>query len=113
MNLTEVPTPMSLREAVEAAKIILPHVGQLRQHRTGLPFVKDVIALLMDDAPSYPFRLLALMFHGSPEEVALALDAVGPSGLPTALVNGLAANPVPDLIEAARLFGLTEERWNG
>lgn len=112
MNLREPPTPMTFREAVEAAKIVIPHVPALAKHKTGLPLVKDLLVRLREDDPSQPFRLLSLMFHGTPEDVAHAADAIGPSGVPEGLVNGMKSNPLPDLIEAARLLGLTEERWN-
>lgn len=103
---------MSLREAIEAAKIVIPHVASLSRHKKGLPLVKDLLVRLVDDDPAQPFRLLSLMFHGTMEEVAHAAEEIGASGLPVALVNGMAANPLPDLVEAAWILGLTEERWD-
>lgn len=112
MNLREVPAPMSLREAVEAVKIVIPHAPSLSRHTKGLPLIKDLLSRLVEDDPAQPFRLLSLMFHGDMAEVARACEVIGPSGVPEALLNGMAANPLPDLIEAAWMLGLTEERWN-
>lgn len=112
MNIEQLPTPMTLREAVEAAKIITPHVAVLRQAPDGLGLVHRLFDCLLGDDPAQPFRLLSLAYHTTLEDVAASLSDKHPAAVIMALANGMRANPIPDLVNFARLIGLTSEAWD-
>ena len=105
-SLATEPTTMTIREAIEAAKIVIPHESALSDAQTGIDLVRRLIRELSKDFPAQPFRLAALMFHCSLEEVTEACHKAGGAGLPMALVLGLTANPLGDLLALGRTLGV-------
>jgi hypothetical protein len=102
--------PMSLREAIECAKILVPHVAALRQSENGLDLVDAVLHTVGKD-PVDVLRILAYMEHRPIEAVALDYQTQGAEAMLRGLSEGMRVNPLPDLIEASFVLGLTNERW--
>jgi hypothetical protein len=100
------PSPMTVREAIEAAKIVIPHETGMMGAQTGLDLVRRVIRELGEDFPAQPFRLAALMYHCTLEEMTEACQQAGASGLPMALVTGLSVNSLGELLAFGRTLGL-------
>ena len=111
MSLENAPRPMTIREAVEAAKILIPHVVELRRAEGAMDLLHLVIERVSTDDPLQVMRFVALMYHMPVEEVVPLLADGGRYSLASALARGLATNPLPDLIEMARGLGLTREGW--
>lgn len=105
--------PMTLREAIECAKILVPYMADLRQAESGLDLVELVLTRVGGDEPTQVLRMLALMEHRSLQEVVLDYQPQGAEAMLRALSEGMRVNPVPDLMEAAYLMRLTDERWSG
>jgi hypothetical protein len=99
---------MTVREAIEASKIVIPHEAGLAGAETGLDLVRRIIRELSEDFPAQPFRLAALMYHCSLEEMTDACQKAGAPGLPMALVTGLSVNSLGDLLALGRRLGLTQ-----
>lgn len=104
------PTPMTVREAVEAAKIVIPHQSDLVGAGSGIDLVRRVIRSLSEDFPAQPFRLAALMYHCSLEDITEACQKAGGAGLPMALVTGLTVNNLMDLMAFGQTLGLVPPR---
>jgi len=107
------PAPMSVREAIEAAKIITPHLAVLRQAEGGFDLTHRLLDLLYGDHPAQPFRFLSLAHHMTMDDLAAALEPEGGRGVALALTQALVANPLPDLMNFAFLVGVSSEGWNG
>lgn len=103
--------PMSIMEALECSKIFIPFVPVLREAGSGLDLVARMLQVMSGENALGLMRAVALMEHRGVEEVVVGYKAAGASALLTAIANLLRVNPLPDLIETAVLFGLTDERW--
>lgn len=103
--------PMSIREAVECAKIFIPHIAVLRKSESGVKLMLNIYRELRAEHPVQVLRALALMEHRTPEQVAEDYHEKGAEAMVGAFARCLAVNPLPDLIQAAYLLGLTTERW--
>ncbi len=111
MELTDPPKPMTIREAIEAAKIVAPHTAALRGSTDGMAIIHRLFDALQADHPMQVFRLLSLMHHVSLEALAAELQGRHPSLVVAALGNGLISNPLPDLMNFAAGIGLAAEPW--
>lgn len=109
--MTDDIRPMTVMEAVECSKIFIPYIPVLRESESGIDLVKRIFQTMSESDSLGLMRVVALMEHRGVEDVVMEYKAAGASVLLAAITNLLRVNPLPDLIEAAALFGLTDERW--
>jgi hypothetical protein len=102
---------MSITEALECSKIFIPFVSVLREAGSGLDLVARIFQVMSGENALGLMRAVALMEHRGVEEVVMEYKAAGVDVLLAAIANLFRVNPLPDLIETAALFGLTDERW--
>lgn len=104
--------PMTIREAIEAMKIVAPHVGGLYLEDGGLAILETLWSRLGKDAPANVVRLLALLEHTTVEAILDEYQA-SRSGVNfvVRMGEGFVRNPLDLLVNAAYQFGLTEKGW--
>jgi hypothetical protein len=104
-------TPMNINEAIEVMKIIAPYAGDMAEGESG----KEVLDALIsgferDGTEENALRLLALMQHETLDEVVDQLQGASGAEYLSKLVNVFNINNVRDLIGAAGVLGLTQQR---
>jgi hypothetical protein len=104
---------MGIGRAIEVIKVLGPYVENLRKETEPLHMLQTLVADIQERNPADSMRLLALMF-GVPIDSLMEKfgdPAKAGSLLLKALIQGFAANPLPDLVNAGTMFGLLEEGW--
>ena len=105
--------PMNINEAIEAMKIVVPYLPQMRSAKDGVGLVRGLLKATADaNEHENVGRLLALMEHKTLDEVSERM--AGDEGKRMALfdlVQCINANPIPDLVDGARILGLSAQGW--
>lgn len=104
--------PMSVREAIECAKIFTPHVKELRESWSSVDLILRIYQLLSQDHPIQVLRAMSLMQHRTVEEIASEYHVRGAEAMLADFAHCLSVNPLPDLMQAAFLFGMSDDRWS-
>lgn len=106
--------PMSIYEAVEVMKILMPH-----QEPIAMAFeqsaIKGILALLeetRDGEPGALLRLIALMQHIHIDEAAELYGDWEGKEIMALLADMFVVNPLPDLYDGAYVLGLTSKGWD-
>jgi len=103
--------PMTIMEALECAKIFIPHARVLRDAQDGLDLLERIYSVMSGDLSIELVRALALMEHQPLGDTVDKYRGLGGTAMLRSLRDHLAVNPLPDLIESAAMLGLTSERW--
>ena len=106
--------PMSLHEAIEVMKILRPHVKNLVSASDGLSMIRRLLlAFKVENTEENVGRIVALTQRKSFEEIAAkyANDS-SPETVFGDLVLAFQANPIPDLLDAAYILGLSDSPWS-
>jgi hypothetical protein len=106
--------PMNIREALVAMTILGPRSHTLIGPGTGTERLEALMKNFRDDSPRDALRLLSLMQHRDLDDVVRDLSEEKADGatLIMRLAEGIKINVLPILIDAAYLFGYSEQRWN-
>lgn len=104
--------PMTIREAVEAMKIIGPHAEQFAETEEPVKVLRAMLKGMRDESPVQPLRLVALMEHKSVEDVAEEMQEATGVDLIERLVAGFTRNDLVSLVNAAFYLGIAENRWS-
>lgn len=102
---------MNIAEAIGAMRIIGPRMPDLAPGGT-LSFVRSLVASMQRKDPVDALRLLALMRHEPLAATASAMKEAGMQRFLVALFDGLKANRLADLVEAAALLGFCQKGWS-
>jgi len=104
--------PMTMREAIEAAKIIAPYAPEL----AGTKVLGEAIHVLLSSASKQNavdiLRLVALGYHESLEVVGDSLRKKSGADLVALLGDIFIRNSLVDLINLSAYLGLSDMRWN-
>lgn len=108
----DTPRPMTMREAIEAAKIIAPYAADISNTKV----LGEALRILMSEStkqnPVDILRLVALGYHESLEVVADYLSKKSGVDLVALLGEIFTQNSLVDLINLSAYLGLSDVRWN-
>lgn len=103
--------PMAIGPAIEAMKVIVPYASVIIRAQTVGDAIQDLLGAMRNEQPTDALRLLALMYGKSVIEIADFFERKSGGDLVAFMAVGFEANPLPDLINAANVLGLTPIRW--
>ena len=104
---------VSLVSALEMIKVLEPYAEKLAAApRTGVGILRALIQATTARRPTDIMHLLALVYKKDIAEIADELKDMSGEEYTGVLASAFANNPLPDLINAGYLLGLTNVRWD-
>lgn len=106
--------PMSIYQAIEVMKILRPHIETMNAASSAIDMVRRLmLAFKVENTEENVGRIVALTHGKAYEEISDKYRADPRAEIVFAdLVFALQANPIPDLIDAAYLLGLSDKPWS-
>jgi len=92
-------------------KIVAPHAAALVAVDASVSLMRALIHEVSKESTIQVLRLAALLHHRAVEDLALELKTEPGAKLVMLLAQGLATNPLPELVNGAYILGLCEVRW--
>lgn len=104
---------MTIREGIEALKIIAPFAQAMADQKRGTGAVLALIrGLEARESQVEVLRLVALMYHKNLDDVAAYLRRKDKTELTRLLMEGFATNDIAFMVVATGILGLAEPvRW--
>jgi hypothetical protein len=102
---------MNMREAIETMKIIGSYSEDIAQENRHNRILLKLLRAILKRNPTDSVRLLSLMYHVSVEAIAEDFQTAEGIDYIKALTKAFRVNPLPDLVNAAKVLGLSEVEW--
>lgn len=100
------PKPMTIREAIEAVKILAPYAPEILASTTLANMVKTLMRAINERQPVDSMRLLSLMEHRTLESLSEDYGERGGTAFALALARGFVINSPLDLLKMGASLGL-------
>jgi len=107
----ELPAPMTIREAIEAMKVLSNYSKEIMIETRHSRVLARLLRAILKRSPTDSVRLLSLMYHAPVEAIAADFETGEGIDFIKALTKAFRVNPLPDLINGARILGLSEVEW--
>lgn len=102
---------MKMVPAIEVMKIISRYTEFIREEEEAISLIRTLLIKINEINPTDSLSLIAFMHGTKIEEVAEMLGSAKDLSVSRALGEGFRSNPLPDLVNAAALLGISDLTW--